>query len=135
VATGGLSLNWRRIPARYRLVGSHCETCGENFFPARNVCPNCRRKGNMKEKRFSGKGKVFTFTNVTAPPTGFELQAPYYMAIVELEEGPKLTTQLVDVNGKAVKIGDSVEVVFRKIQEDGKEGPIFYGYKFRLTGQ
>ena len=54
------------------------------------------------------------------------------MAIVELEEGAKLTTQIVDCNPEDVEIGDEVEMVFRKIREEGDDGVISYGYKFRL---
>jgi uncharacterized OB-fold protein len=55
------------------------------------------------------------------------------LAIVELEEGPRLTAQVVGVSEKEVKIGDEVEMVFRKIMEDSEEGLIHYGYKFKLA--
>ena len=128
-----LAITWRRIPERYRLTGSACETCKTNYFPTRKLCPKCRRKGKIMMKQFSGKGKIYSFTEVTAGPAGFELEVPYVLAIVELSEGPRLTAQVVGISEKDVKIGDSVEMVFRKIQEDGKEGPIHYGYKFRLA--
>jgi len=51
---------------------------------------------------------------------------------VELFEGPRLTAQVVGVGEKDVKIGDKVEMIFRKILEDSPEGLIHYGYKFRL---
>ena len=54
------------------------------------------------------------------------------MAIVELDEGPKLTAQVVSVRDSEVKVGDCVEMIFRKIVEDSPEGIIHYGYKFRL---
>jgi len=129
----GLALTWRKIPERYNLIGSHCDNCGENFFPIRNICPNCRRKGRMKNSRFSGKGEVYSYTMVYSPPTGFELEAPYVMAIIQLEEGAKVTAQLVDGDYSRVKIGAPVYMVFRKIQEEGKEGLIHYGFKFKLA--
>lgn len=129
----GLALTWRKIPERYNLIGSHCDNCGENFFPIRNICPNCRRKGRMKNAKFAGKGTIYSHTLVTAPPTGFELEAPYAMAIIQLEEGPKVLAQVVDGNYEKVKIGAPVEMVFRKIQEEGKEGLIHYGFKFKLA--
>ena len=129
----GLALTWRKIPERYNLLGSHCDNCGENFFPIRNICPNCRRKGRMGGTKFSGKGVIYSHTFVTSPPTGFELEAPYAIAIVQLAEGPKLTAQIVDGDYEKVKIGAPVEMVFRKIQEDGKEGLIHYGFKFKLV--
>lgn len=128
-----LAITWRRIPERYRLVGSACETCKTNFFPLRKLCPNCRRKGKMTAKQFSGKGKIYSFTQVSSGPAGFELEAPYVLAIIELEEGPRLTAQIVGVSEKEVKIGDCVEMIFRRIAEDSPEGLIHYGYKFRLA--
>ena len=127
-----LAITWRRIPERYRLTGSACETCKTNYFPTRKLCPKCRRKGKIVMKQFSGKGTVYSFTEVTAGPAGFELEVPYVLAIVELSEGPRLTAQVVGVSEKDVSIGVPVEMIFRKIMEDSKEGLIHYGYKFRL---
>ncbi|MFH1285357.1 MAG: Zn-ribbon domain-containing OB-fold protein [Candidatus Micrarchaeota archaeon] len=128
-----LPLMWRKIPERYLLVGSKCETCKGHYFPIRNVCPKCRRKGKIVPFQFSGKGKVYSYTLITAPPAGFELDAPYILAIIDLEEGARVTAQVVDCEEKDVKIGAPVESVFRKIQEDGNEGLIHYGFKFKLS--
>ncbi|MFA6328910.1 MAG: Zn-ribbon domain-containing OB-fold protein [Candidatus Micrarchaeia archaeon] len=127
-----LAITWRRIPERYRLTGSACETCKTNYFPTRKLCPKCRRKGKIVMKQFSGKGKIYSFTEVSSGPVGFELEVPYVLAIVELDEGPRLTAQVVGVCEKDVKIGDRLEMIFRKIMEDSPEGLIHYGYKFRL---
>ena len=127
-----LAITWRRIPERYRLTGSACENCKTNYFPTRKLCPKCRRKGKIVMKQFSGKGKIYSFTEVTAGPAGFELEVPYLLAIVELDEGPRLAAQVVGVGEKDVKIGDRLEMIFRKIMEDSPEGLIHYGYKFRL---
>lgn len=129
----GLALTWRRIPERYNLLGSRCANCGESFFPMRGICPTCRRKGKMVCQKFTGKGKVYSYTLISSPPTGFELEAPYILAIIELEEGAKLTAQVVDGDFEKVKIGSPVKMVFRKIQEDGPEGLIHYGFKFKLV--
>ncbi|VVC00756.1 Uncharacterised protein [uncultured archaeon] len=135
MSSENLAITWRRIPDRYRLQGTACENCKTNYFPSRKLCPKCRRKGKIVMKQFSGKGKIYSFTEVSSGPVGFELEAPYVLAIVELAEGPRLTTQIVGVGGKDVKIGDDVEMIFRKIQEDSEEGLIHYGYKFRLLGR
>ena len=127
-----LAITWRRIPERYRLSGSACETCRTSYFPTRKLCPKCRRKGKIIPKQFAGKGKIYSFTELSSGPAGFELEVPYLLAIIELDEGPKLTAQVVAVTDKDVHVGDCVEMVFRKIQEDSAEGLIHYGYKFRL---
>lgn len=129
--TKSLSMYWRRIPQWYRLEGVVCETCGIDYFPSRTICPKCRRDGKIVTKRFNGKGKVYSYTVIHAPPTGWELQRPYIVAIIELEEGPRLTAQLVNCKPEEAKIGKEVEMVFRKIQEVGEEGIIHYGYKFQ----
>lgn len=126
-----LAITWRRIPERYRLLGNFCENCNTNYFPSRKICPKCRRKGKLSTKQFSGKGKIYSFTEVSAGPVGFELEVPYILAIVELEEGPKITAQIVDADPSSIKIGDEVELAFRRIIEDSAEGLIHYGYKFR----
>jgi uncharacterized protein len=128
-----IPLTWRGIPERYRLLGVLCENCGKHYFPKRSVCPKCRRKGKLVEFKYSGKGSIYSFTEVTAPPENFEDQVPYLLAIVELDEGAKLTAQIVDAHKKDVKIGSRVDMVFRMIQKDDPEGLIHYGFKFRLV--
>ncbi len=123
---------WRHIQQRYNLIGSKCNTCGELFFPSRVVCPNCRRKGNLEPFQFSGKGKIHTFSVIRSAPDNFKKSAPYAVAVVELEEGAKLTSQLVDCDVEDIEIGDDVEMVFRRIREDGEDGVISYGYKFKV---
>jgi len=125
--------SWRRIPERYGLKGTTCTTCGANFFPSRHICPKCRRKGKIEKKSYSGKGKIYSYTQVNVPPEGFELEAPYMLAIIELAEGPRLTAQVVDCTEKDVSMGSPVRMVFRKIQESGAEGLIHYGFKFALS--
>ncbi|MCX8195404.1 MAG: Zn-ribbon domain-containing OB-fold protein [Candidatus Micrarchaeota archaeon] len=133
MASENLAITWRRIPERYRLLGSRCENCKSNYFPARKFCPKCRRKGKISQRQFSGKGRIYSFTEVSAGPAGFELETPYILAIVELEEGPRLTAQIVGARPSEISIGEEVEAVFRKIMEDSPEGLIHYGYKFRLA--
>lgn len=128
-----ISLNWRRIPERYRLIGTRCSNCTTAYFPTREICPKCRRKGKAEKVQYKGKGKIFSLTEIYAAPSGFEDQIPYVLAIVELEEGPRLTTQIVDATMKEAKVGDKVEMVFRTIQKDDPEGLIHYGFKFRLV--
>lgn len=64
-------------------------------------------------------------------PQGYEDQKPYTVALVKLDEGPMVTAQLTDVDASDVKIGMRVEMVTRKLREEGDEGQIIYGYKFR----
>jgi uncharacterized OB-fold protein len=75
---------------------------------------------------------VYSYTTVYDPPAGFEEAAPYTVALVRLEEGPMVTAQLTDLEGQKVEIGTPVEMVTRKLRNDGDErGMVVYGYKFR----
>ncbi len=128
-----IPLTWRKIPERYRLLGVKCETCSKNYFPKRSICPTCRRKGKLVDVRYSGKGTIFSFTEVAAPPQGFEDQIPYILAVIELEEGARLTAQVVDATKDDIKVGSKVEQVFRVIQRNDPEGLVHYGFKFKLV--
>jgi hypothetical protein len=126
---------WRSIDQRYNLEGLKCGSCGQAIFPARTLCPECRHKsvGKLTPLPFSGEGTVVSFTVVHSPPQGYELQAPYVMAIIKLAEGPQLTAQIVDTDPGQVQVGLKVQKVFRRINQDGESGVIHYGYKFRPT--
>jgi len=123
--------HWRRYKELYNLQGSRCEKCGGAFFPVRRICPNCRREGKLKPLPFSGKGKVYTYTVIRTPPEGFEEYTPYIVALVQLEEGPKVTSQVVDCTPEDVYIGMPVETCFRRLRVQNKEGIIIYGFKFK----
>ena len=124
---------WREIPQRYSLLGNRCGSCKITFFPPRESCPNCRRKsiGNMLDLKLCGKGEVVAYTIIHVAPEDFEEQVPYPIAVIELEEGPRVTAQIVDCDIDDVKIGMKVQSTFRRIQEDGYIGAIYYGYKFK----
>lgn len=124
---------WRRIPDRYNLIGTKCNNCDSVFFPPRSVCPECRRIGKLESYELNGKGKIISYTVIRVPQEGFEDETPYILAIVELEEGPRITGQITDVDLGEVNIGDKVEATFRHVGEEGKRGIIYYGYKFRLV--
>jgi uncharacterized OB-fold protein len=133
----GVARFWREIPQRYNFIGNKCESCQKVYFPPRESCPTCRRKsiGKMTEIKLKGKGEVVTYTIIHVGPEDFEEQTPYPIAIIKLEEGPQITAQIVDCGLDEIKIGMKVEGTFRKIQQDGHTGAIYYGYKFKKQRQ
>ncbi len=133
MTNGGLPLIWRKFPERYLLQGNKCETCGSAFFPARTICPNCRRKGKLVEQEMPREGKIITFTEVFTAPYGFEFETPYFIAIIELSNKAKVLSQVVDSPREKIRIGTKVRKVFRKISDIDPEGPIAYGYKFKVV--
>lgn len=122
--------NWRTRHQRYSLRAEVCDVCNNTIFPPRDVCPNCSEQ-KQHWTNLSGRGEVYSYTNMFTAPNGFEDYLPYTMALVKLAEGPLITAQLTDVDVEEVFVGMPVEMVTRKITQDGDEGQILYGYKFR----
>lgn len=94
--------------------------------------PDETRYPQVKGDQLDVAGTVFSFTLLQEPPFGYESQAPYYIALVELDDGGLVAAQLTDIDG-SVQIGDRVQMVTRKLTTDGPQGIIVYGYKFRPT--
>ena len=122
--------NWRIRQQRYRLVGERCERCGSALFPPRDTCPHCAEPAQTPYE-LSGRGQVYSYSVMYDSPQGYETYLPYTVALIKLEEGPMVTAQLTDVRPDEVHIGMPVEMVTRKLIEEGPEGQILYGYKFR----
>jgi len=120
---------WRKIPQRYNLIGTQCTTCGRYFSPPRTLCPECRRSGRIVNHKFSGEGTVVTYTVIRSASDQFEYATPYVLAIIKLDEGPRLTAQVVCPPEEA-RIGMRVRGVFRRVAADGESGVIHYGTKF-----
>lgn len=118
----------REFPSRYRLEAARCDGCGHVAFPARIVCPACRGTKHT-QVTLAPDGRVVTFTVIHVPPAEFKGQAPYVLAVVELDGGVRLTCQIADVDPAAVATGMAVRLEFRRIQEDGEAGVIAYGHK------
>lgn len=123
--------HWRLKKQRYALQGEVCPHCSAKIFPPRDICPECGGEAKTPFS-FSGRGEVWSYTSISNAPAGFEEQAPYTIAMVKLQEGPMITAQLTDLDEDGVHIGMPVEMVTRKVRNDGDErGIIVYGYKFR----
>ncbi len=121
---------WRLKNQRYHLIGSKCQRCGNLSFPPRKVCSKCKSR-ELEEYTFGKKGTIYSFTTIYQATQAFEQNVPYVVAIIELEQNVKITAQLTDIHGVQIEIGMPVEMVIRKIYEEGDKGPIHYGYKFR----
>lgn len=72
-----------------------------------------------------------TYTVIHTPPKGFELYTPYIVGLVKLENGTHITAQITDADPKELDLDIDVEAVIRRVRENGRDGPIYYGYKFR----
>lgn len=127
----------RAVPQRYRLVGQKCVQCGKINFPPKAVCKYCLTGSQFEDVELSGRGTIYSYTVIAgggAPPEFAEharCKGSYPVAVVELEEGPRVIAQLVNSPDEGMAIGKPVEAVFRRIYEE--EGVIRYGFKFRLV--
>jgi uncharacterized OB-fold protein len=83
----------------------------------------------MEEYTFKGTGTVITYTTIYNATEDFERLTPYNLAIIQLDEGPKVTGQIVS-SSVDVKIGMRVRSVFRILGKEGEKGIIYYGTKF-----
>ncbi len=119
---------WRETPARFRYEGNQCPNDGTVYFPAR-LAKDPWSKCKLKPVNLAQTGKVKTYTIIHIAPPGFGDLAPYALAIIELDDGARITAQIADVPLAKVKVGLKVKIEFRKIQSDGHSGILQYGYK------
>lgn len=97
-----------------RLVLRHCRSCSRPHFPPRHLCPDCW-SDDLDWIAASGEGTVHTFTVMhRAPLSDFAGSVPYVVALVDLDEGPRMMTNIVGSNARGVAIGERVRVSFEQ---------------------
>jgi uncharacterized protein len=96
-----------------RLMIMHCTACGRDYFYPRPICPFCFSK-ETEWKQASGRATLHTYLINHRPAPGFENEAPYVIAVVQLDEGPRMMTNLVEVepDPKNLPLDMPLEVVF-----------------------
>ena len=99
----------------HKLTMPRCEDCGHRWFPPSLLCPKCRSR-KVGWKQVSGRGKVFSFVNFHRTyHKGFADERPYCVAVIELEEGPRMISNVIGIAPDKVACDMSVEVVFEDI--------------------
>ena len=95
-----------------------CGDCGKHHFYPRAICPYCH-SDNLKFDTVSGRGEVHTFT-IARRPAGpaFDDDVPYVVALIELEEGPRMMSRIQTDDPEKVRIGAKVEVTFVKATDE-----------------
>lgn len=103
---------------RRELLVQRCRDCGSLRFPPRPMCPSCN-SFEADWAPMSGKGKVLTWA-ICYPPVmpAFADKVPYNIAIVELDEGVRVVTNLVDCAPDQIEAGMPVSVVFEDVADD-----------------
>ena len=124
----------RTTGQRLAFEGERCTECGAVNFPPKAVCAECRIGDEFETVALSGDGEVYSYTVLSpggAPPEfadQAQVEGEYAVAIVELDEGPRITAQLTGVDPRDVAIGMAVTGRIRRIYEE--EGVVRYGFKF-----
>jgi hypothetical protein len=101
-----------------RFLVRHCRACGVDSFYPRPFCPKCW-SDDVDWKAASGQGILYTYSVVHVndlPP--FPERVPYVAAVVELDEGPRVLTNIEGAGFDALAVGMRVEVHFRAISDD-----------------
>lgn len=104
--------------ARSRVLRvQRCDDCATHIFYPRYLCPACGGD-RIPWVTTSGRGTIFTYTIARRPThPAFADRVPYVIAVVELEEGPKLTTNIVEVDLDDLAIGMPVEATFKDVDD------------------
>lgn len=100
---------------RHELCLPHCRNCQRPHYPPGPLCPFCFDTG-LEWRRLSGRGRISSWVVVHREWfASFRADLPYPVVQVELDEGPRLTAGVVDMDNDALRVGLPVEVVFRDV--------------------
>ena len=100
----------------HQLAVQKCDACGKLRFPAAPLCLACD-SDKASWVTVSGRGQVFSFT-VMHRAYHPAIKVPYTLAVIELNEGVKITSNVIGIEPSKVKCGMPVEVVFEKLSDE-----------------
>jgi uncharacterized OB-fold protein len=103
--------------AEGRLLVTHCDACGENIWYPRPLCPFCHST-ETSWLESAGIGTIYSFSVMRRGVGDWAKVVPYVIAYVELTEGPRVMTNIVESDVDRVSIGDPVEVVFYRAGDE-----------------
>lgn len=100
---------------RHELLLQQCSDCERFRFYPRSVCPHCL-SDKFRWRPSSGRGRVYSFTIIHRAPTpAFRDQVPYVLALIDLDEGVRMMSNVIDCDPGVVRIGLRVEVIFADV--------------------
>lgn len=102
----------------HRLILKRCRDCGRHHFYPRALCPHCHSDA-LEWADASGRGSIYSYT-VARRPAGpaFKADAPYVVAVVDLDEGARMMTNIVTDDVESVRIGQRVAVAFEAVTDE-----------------
>lgn len=108
---------WSALKER-RLILKRCRDCGRHHFYPRALCPHCHSDALVWSDA-RGTGTIYSYT-VARRPAGpaFKADAPYVIAVVDLDEGARMMTNIVTDDVDSIRIGQRVCVAFDAVTEE-----------------
>jgi uncharacterized OB-fold protein len=108
---------WEGI-RQHRLLIPSCKDCGHQWFPPSLLCPNCN-SAHTGWTEGSGRGKIFSYVVFhRVYHRGFATEVPYVVALIELDEGPRLLSNIVGKPPEQIACEMPVQVIFEDVAED-----------------
>lgn len=94
-----------------KVMATQCRKCNKVYFPPRMDCPNCY-SDEMEWIEIADTGRLVTFSTIVIPPTGFEDNAPYAVAVVELPDGIKVFGWISKIiHSEDIRVGMALKVI------------------------
>lgn len=115
---------------KFALVGSRCTDCGTRHLPPERICLSCRSRDHMDRDLLADVGG--TITTFAIDHLAFSVAPPVVVAIVDLDGGGRIQCELADVDPNAVRVGDRVEMTFRRLHTT-IDGVHNYFWKARMV--
>lgn len=108
---------WSALKER-RLILKRCRDCGRHHFYPRALCPHCHSDALVWSDA-RGTGTIYSYT-VARRPAGpaFKADAPYVIAVVDLDEGARMMTNIVTDDVDSIRIGQRVSIAFDAVTEE-----------------
>ncbi|OBK27934.1 DNA-binding protein [Mycobacterium asiaticum] len=113
---------WSAVQDR-RLMVNACRFCLQKSLYARPFCPHCWGE-DVDLVPATGRARLYTWTVVHQNATPFDARTPYVLAMVDLEEGPRLMTVVADCRAEDLRADMQLVIAFRD-DEDGFVVPVF----------
>jgi len=108
---------WAATLERTLLV-QECSTCGHHQLYGRSLCTNCHA-ATLRWIEASGRGTIYSRTIIRQNPTRtFKHLIPFVVALIDLDEGPRVMSNVVGTPADDVQIGDRVRVTFQPVSDD-----------------
>jgi uncharacterized OB-fold protein len=118
-----------------KLMGARCKSCGALYLPPRSLCPACFGE-EMEWEEMGGRGKLVAFTTVHIAPTsmikaGYDRKNPYCAGIVQLDEGPTISAQILGVDPckpEEIEIGTPLRATYVE-RDEGDEKRTYLAFE------